>query len=124
MRIDDNYKIDFDNVGATLIYEELRTRKKDGDDVNYGLMRLRAYNYTSTNNDNIFSVTPTEFSYLGGNVCTDINECYSGLYLSSFENIASNITPSENNTYSLGSPDLVWKDVYIGSGSLHIGNTK
>jgi hypothetical protein len=35
MRIDDNYRIDFDNVGATLIYEELRTRKKDGDDVNY-----------------------------------------------------------------------------------------
>jgi hypothetical protein len=35
MRIDDNYKIDFDNVGATLIYEELRTRKKDGDDINY-----------------------------------------------------------------------------------------
>lgn len=35
MRIDDNYKIDFDNMGATLIYEELRTRMKDGEEIKY-----------------------------------------------------------------------------------------
>jgi hypothetical protein len=34
----------------------------------------------------------------------------------------ANVEPSSNNTYSLGAPDLVWKDIYLGPGTLYIGN--
>ena len=36
--------------------------------------------------------------------------------------ILGNIIPSLDNTYSLGSPDLVWKDLYLGDNSLYLGN--
>jgi hypothetical protein len=36
--------------------------------------------------------------------------------------ITKNIVPASNNTYSLGSVDLVWKDIFVGPNSLHIGN--
>lgn len=35
--------------------------------------------------------------------------------------VAGNITPSANDTYSLGGPGLWWKDMYVGSDSLYIG---
>ena len=33
---------------------------------------------------------------------------------------AANFEPSANNTYSLGSANNVWKDVYVGPGSLYV----
>jgi len=33
----------------------------------------------------------------------------------------ANVEPFSNNIYSLGAPDLVWKDVYVGPGTLHLG---
>jgi hypothetical protein len=33
----------------------------------------------------------------------------------------ANVEPSQNNLFSLGAPDKVWKDVYIGPGTLQIG---
>ena len=38
--------------------------------------------------------------------------------------LSQNLVPSADNTYTLGSPDKVWKDVYIGPGSLYIGGQK
>jgi hypothetical protein len=38
--------------------------------------------------------------------------------------IGQNLVPSLDDTYSLGSPDKVWRDVYIGPGSLYINGTK
>jgi hypothetical protein len=35
----------------------------------------------------------------------------------------ANLIPSANNVYSLGSPDRVWKDLYLSGNSLVIGNT-
>jgi hypothetical protein len=35
-----------------------------------------------------------------------------------------NLEPSANNTYSLGSASNVWKDVYVGPGSLYIDGQK
>lgn len=35
----------------------------------------------------------------------------------------ANLVPSANNVYSLGSPDRVWKDLYLSGNSLVIGNT-
>ncbi len=37
-------------------------------------------------------------------------------------NVTGNITPSLNNTFSLGSPDLLWKDLYLGNSSIYLGN--
>jgi hypothetical protein len=33
----------------------------------------------------------------------------------------ANVEPSQNNLFSLGAPDKVWADVYIGPGSLKLG---
>ena len=37
-----------------------------------------------------------------------------------YENLSGNLIPSANNTYSLGSASSVWKDVYVGPGSLYV----
>lgn len=31
------------------------------------------------------------------------------------------LIPASNNTYSLGSPDSLWSDLYVSTGSIHIG---
>ena len=41
-----------------------------------------------------------------------------------YENLTGNLIPSANNTYSLGSLSNVWKDVYIGPGSLYVNGSK
>jgi hypothetical protein len=41
-----------------------------------------------------------------------------------YENLAGNLVPSANNTYSLGSVSKVWKDVYVGPGSLYVNGQK
>mgnify|MGYP002725570835 CR=1 FL=1 len=38
--------------------------------------------------------------------------------------VAGNIVPSVTNTHSLGTADNVWRDVYVGNNSLHIGGRK
>jgi len=35
---------------------------------------------------------------------------------------AANVEPSQNNIFSLGAPDRVWKELYVGPGSIKIGN--
>jgi hypothetical protein len=37
---------------------------------------------------------------------------------------SANILASSNNVYSLGSADTVWRDVYVGEGSVFIGSVK
>lgn len=37
--------------------------------------------------------------------------------------INSDLIPSANSTYDLGSADKVWKDVYLSGSTLHVGNT-
>ena len=41
-----------------------------------------------------------------------------------YENLTGNLIPSANNTYSLGSLSNVWKDVYVGPGSLYVNGQK
>ena len=41
-----------------------------------------------------------------------------------YENLTGNLVPSANNTYSLGSLTSVWKDVYVGPGSLYVNGQK
>lgn len=35
-----------------------------------------------------------------------------------------NIVPNVDNTYDLGSPTLMWKDIYVGPGSLYVNGQK
>ena len=39
-------------------------------------------------------------------------------------NTTQSIVPSTNNTFDLGSPEMVWRDVYIGPGSLYVNGQK
>lgn len=41
-----------------------------------------------------------------------------------YENLSGNLVPSADNTYSLGTADKVWKDVYVGPGSLYVNGQK
>lgn len=37
---------------------------------------------------------------------------------------SANVLPVSNNVLSLGSPDLVWRDIYVGEGSVYLGAVK
>ena len=39
-------------------------------------------------------------------------------------NAAGNIVPTEDNTFDLGSPTKMWKDIYVGPGSLYVNGQK
>ena len=41
-----------------------------------------------------------------------------------YENLTGNLVPSANNTYSLGTASSVWKDVFVGPGSLYVNGQK
>jgi hypothetical protein len=38
--------------------------------------------------------------------------------------VGGNIVPSADNTYDLGSPTSMWKDIYVGPGSLYVNGQK
>ena len=46
------------------------------------------------------------------------------LTLSGDAAVTGNIVPSADNVYDLGSPTAMWKDVYIGPGSLYVNGQK
>jgi len=41
-----------------------------------------------------------------------------------YENLSGNLVPSANNTYSLGTASQVWKDLFVGPGSLYVDGQK
>ena len=41
-----------------------------------------------------------------------------------YEAMAGNLVPTVSNTFSLGTPSKVWKDVYVGPGSLYVNGQK
>lgn len=42
----------------------------------------------------------------------------------SLTNVSSNIVPSSDNVYDLGSPTKLWKHIYTAGGSIYLGNLK
>jgi hypothetical protein len=54
-----------------------------------------------------------------GTVTVNLNEGYFDKTAGG-TGLAANFEPSANNTYSLGANDNVWKDVFIGPGSLYV----
>lgn len=47
-----------------------------------------------------------------------------GLDITGNTSITGSILPTSNNIYDLGSVDMVWRDVYIGPGSLYVNGKK
>ncbi len=41
-----------------------------------------------------------------------------------YENLTGNLIPSANVTYDLGSTTMMWKDIYVGPGSLYVNGQK
>jgi hypothetical protein len=41
-----------------------------------------------------------------------------------YENLTGNLIPSANVTYDLGSTSMMWKDIYVGPGSLYVNGQK
>lgn len=41
-----------------------------------------------------------------------------------YENMQGNLVPAVDNVYSLGTADRVWKDVFVGPGSLYVNGQK
>ena len=57
------------------------------------------------------------------NLSTGGSPTFAGLTLSGNMGITGNIVPSADNVYSLGAIDKVWKDVYVGPGTLYVNGS-
>jgi len=57
------------------------------------------------------------------NLSTAGSPSFAGLTLTGGMGITGNIIPSANNLYSLGSADYVWKDVFVGPGTLYVNGS-
>jgi len=51
---------------------------------------------------------------------TTSSPTFAGLTLTGNVSMTGDIIPTANNVYSLGSPTMQWKDVYVGPGSLYV----
>jgi hypothetical protein len=89
-----------------------------------------------TDPDPVSGICPPGYLFIdyNENLAIDSGECWRGIILkdgkigigtttpSDALTVDGNITPTEDDTYSLGAPDKVWKDVYVGADSLHLGD--
>lgn len=65
-------------------------------------------------------INTTETGSTSGNVAIS---SYAPLQISSLT-VNGNILPSANVSYDLGSSTLMWRDIYVGPGSLYVNNKK
>jgi hypothetical protein len=57
------------------------------------------------------------------NLSTGGTPTFAGVTLTGNSTVSGNIVPGADNVYSLGSPTHVWKDVYVGPGTLYINGS-
>ena len=69
------------------------------------------------------TLTNGQFS-IGQSVATSAKPTFAGATLTDDVDVTGDIIPTVDNTYSLGSPTNMWKDVYIGPGSLYVNGQK
>jgi hypothetical protein len=58
------------------------------------------------------------------NLSTAGSPTFAGLTLTGNQTVTGDILPSADNIYSLGSASYMWKDVYVGPGSLYVNGQK
>jgi hypothetical protein len=58
------------------------------------------------------------------NLSTAGSPSFAGLTLTGNMGITGNIVPSADNTYDLGSASYMWRDIYVGPGSLYVNGQK
>ena len=61
---------------------------------------------------------------IGQAVATSDSPTFAGLTLTGDQTSTGHILPSADNTYDLGSSTKMWRDVYIGPGSLYVNGQK
>lgn len=69
------------------------------------------------------TLTNGQFS-IDQSVATSAKPTFAGATLTDDVDVTGDINPTVDNTYSLGSPTKMWKDVYIGPGSLYVNGQK
>ena len=57
-------------------------------------------------------------------IATKASPTFTGTVTLPSVNAGGNIIPSVDNTYDLGSPDKMWRDVYVGPGSIYVNGQK
>lgn len=53
-----------------------------------------------------------------------VNQNFAYVTSTIFSTIATDIIPAVDNTYSLGSPAKQWKELFVSTGSIYLGNVK
>ncbi|MEA4930835.1 MAG: hypothetical protein VB026_04600, partial [Anaerolineaceae bacterium] len=85
---------------------------------------------TSTGGNVAYTLTDTPtFSSISTTNLNATNATATNLFTNSFRVVGTStfegdLIPAQHNTYALGSPTSVWKDAYIGPGSLYINGKK
>ena len=71
------------------------------------------------------ALTTATASVLGGiKVGKDLSISNTGTLNLDLSAVTQNITPKVDAVYSLGTPSLKWKDIYVSTGSVYIGDLK
>ncbi|MEI7750130.1 MAG: hypothetical protein WCJ25_03945 [Candidatus Moraniibacteriota bacterium] len=85
-----------------------------------------ALTFTAGGSNQNVTLTPSGSGYtvLNGNVGIGTTSPTQALSIVGAIDIAGNIVPSANNTYALGSPTRMWKDFYVGPGSIYVNGQK
>jgi len=73
--------------------------------------------YTINNKDVWFDTS-------NGTIKFRVSNAWSGITTASDLTVTGDIVPSANTTYDLGSPSKMWKDIYVGPGSLYVNGKK
>jgi len=77
---------------------------------------------TTNAQPNITSVGNLDSLTVSGNISGDTVSA-NALVINGETTASGNIVPDANNTHSLGAPDKVWKEIYLGANTLFIDNT-
>ena len=95
------------------------------DDIGTGTLKYRSGTQTFTNADS--SKTMAIFNAANSvdlfyNNSKKLETTHTGVSIGGGLTISGNIIPSADNTYELGNASTNWRDIYVTSGSIVIGN--
>jgi hypothetical protein len=72
-----------------------------------------------------YTLLAASTSTLGGfKVGKDLSISNTGILNVDLSAVTQNIIPGTNTEYSLGTPGLKWKDIYVSTGSIYLGDLK